>query len=85
MKFWWPHNEAIIATLLAWRLTGEERYARWHRQVHDWSFAHFADPEYGEWFGYLPPRRHTVRALERKYVERPLSPSAHVVVLLAAS
>jgi N-acylglucosamine 2-epimerase len=53
MKFWWPHNEAVIATLLAWRLTGEQRYARWHQLVHDWSHRHFADPEYGEWFGYL--------------------------------
>lgn len=53
MKFWWPHNEAIIATLLAWKLTGEQRYAVWHEMVHDWSYRHFADPEYGEWFGYL--------------------------------
>ena len=53
MKFWWPHNEAIIATLLAWKLTGEARYAAMHRQVHDWSFQHFPDPEFGEWFGYL--------------------------------
>lgn len=53
MKFWWPHCEAIIATLLAWTLTGEERCARWHRQVHQWSFRHFPDPEFGEWYGYL--------------------------------
>jgi N-acylglucosamine 2-epimerase len=53
MKFWWPHNEAIIATLLAWTLTGDAKYARWHQQVHDWSFQHFADPEHGEWYGYL--------------------------------
>ncbi len=53
MKFWWPHNEAIIATLLAWQLTGEAKYARWHRMVHDWSYAHFPDPVYGEWYGYL--------------------------------
>jgi N-acylglucosamine 2-epimerase len=53
MKFWWPHNEAIIATLLAWQLTGQDRYARWHQQVHDWSHAHFPDPEHGEWYGYL--------------------------------
>ena len=53
MKFWWPHCEAIIATLLAWRITGERKYARWHEQVHDWSHAHFADPEQGEWYGYL--------------------------------
>ena len=53
MKFWWPHCEAIIATLLAWKLTGEPRYAEMHRLVNDWSFAHFSDREYGEWFGYL--------------------------------
>jgi N-acylglucosamine 2-epimerase len=53
MKFWWPHCEAIIATLLAWKLTGEPRYAARHAQVHDWSFAHFPDHEHGEWFGYL--------------------------------
>ena len=53
MKFWWPHNETIIATLLAWSLTGDKKYARWHTAVHDWSFRHFPDPEYGEWFGYL--------------------------------
>ena len=53
MKFWWPHNETITATLLAHVLTGDEKYAQWHRQVHDWAYAHFPDPECGEWFGYL--------------------------------
>lgn len=53
MKFWWPHNETIIATLLAWQLTGDDRYARLHKQVHDWSYGHFPDPVHGEWFGYL--------------------------------
>ena len=53
MKFWWPHNEAIVATLLAWQLTGEEKYSRWHTLVHDWAYTHFADAEHGEWYGYL--------------------------------
>lgn len=53
MKFWWPHCEAIIATLLAWKLTGNTRYAEMHALVHQWSFAHFPDREHGEWFGYL--------------------------------
>ncbi|MHA3772459.1 AGE family epimerase/isomerase [Verrucomicrobiota bacterium sgz303538] len=53
MKFWWPHCEAIIATLLAYELTHEPRYAEMHRLVHDWSFGHFPDREYGEWHGYL--------------------------------
>ena len=53
MKFWWPHNEAVIATLLAWQLSGDAKYLEWHRLVHDWSYAHFPDAEHGEWYGYL--------------------------------
>ena len=53
MKFWWPQNEAIVATLLAYQLTGDEKYARWHQEIHDWTYRLFPDPEYGEWFGYL--------------------------------
>lgn len=53
MKFWWPHNEAEIATLMAFRLTGDPKYSQRFEQVHRWSFEHFPDPEYGEWFGYL--------------------------------
>ena len=52
MKFWWPHNEAEIATLLAYQLAGEKRYVEWHGQVHAWSRRVFADPDRGEWFGY---------------------------------
>jgi N-acylglucosamine 2-epimerase len=53
MKLWWPHCEALYATLLAHHLTGDEAYADHFQRVHDWTFAHFPDPEHGEWFGYL--------------------------------
>jgi N-acylglucosamine 2-epimerase len=53
MKLWWPHTEALYALLLAYHLTAESKYVEWYEKVHDWSFSHFADPEYGEWFGYL--------------------------------
>lgn len=53
MKFWWPQNEAIIATLLAYTLTGDEKYARWHKMVHDYAYDKFHDTKNGEWFGYL--------------------------------
>ncbi|PID55617.1 N-acylglucosamine 2-epimerase [candidate division KSB3 bacterium] len=53
MKFWWPQNEAIIATLLAFHLTGDEKYAHWHQLIHDWAYTHFPDATYGEWYGYL--------------------------------
>ncbi|MBK7809395.1 MAG: AGE family epimerase/isomerase [Saprospiraceae bacterium] len=53
MKFWWPHNEVIIATLLAYLMTGKEKYAEWHKMVHDYAYRHFHDKKNGEWFGYL--------------------------------
>jgi N-acylglucosamine 2-epimerase len=53
MKFWWPHNETIIALLLAYLLTGNEKYAEQHKLVHDYAYQHFHDKEKGEWFGYL--------------------------------
>ena len=53
MKFWWPHNEAIIATLLAHLVTGEGRYAEMHLKVHDYAYSRFLDREHGEWYGYL--------------------------------
>lgn len=53
MKFWWPQNEAVIATLMAYELTGDEKYARMHQMIHDFAFKYFPDPEYGEWYGYL--------------------------------
>jgi N-acylglucosamine 2-epimerase len=53
MKLWWPHCEALVATLLAHAMTGDARYARLYEQVHAWTHAHFPDPEYGEWYGYL--------------------------------
>ncbi|MBS1755011.1 MAG: AGE family epimerase/isomerase [Ferruginibacter sp.] len=53
MKFWWPHNETIIATLLSYLVTGNEKYAAWHKQVHEYAYKHFHDTKNGEWFGYL--------------------------------
>lgn len=53
MKFWWPQTEAIIATLYAYQASGDEKYLEMHRQISDWTYAHFPDTEYPEWYGYL--------------------------------
>jgi N-acylglucosamine 2-epimerase len=53
MKFWWPQNEVIIATLLAYLMTGNEKYAKWHKMIHEYAYTHFHDKQHGEWFGYL--------------------------------
>lgn len=53
MKFWWPHNEALYASLLAYSITNEQYYFDIFNEVNEYSFNTFADPDYGEWFGYL--------------------------------
>ena len=56
MKLWWVHNEAIIATLYAYYLTSDMEFLDWFIKLDKWTWAHFPDPEYGEWFGYLNRR-----------------------------
>lgn len=53
MKLWWPHNEIMIASLMAYRDTSNEYYADWFFKTLDYCKEHFADSEYGEWYGYL--------------------------------
>ncbi len=53
MKLWWPHNEAIIASLMLYKETGEQKYKEWFEKITDYAFKHFSDREYGEWLGYL--------------------------------
>ena len=53
MKLWWPHNEAVIASLMLYKHTKNPKYKQIFDTVCDYSFSHFSDPAYGEWFGYL--------------------------------
>ncbi len=53
MKLWWPHNELLIASLMAYRDTGREEFATWFFRGLEYVQKHFADAEFGEWYGYL--------------------------------
>jgi N-acylglucosamine 2-epimerase len=53
MKMWWPHTESLYALLLAYHLTGDQKYEDWYDKMHNWAFDHFEDKTYGEWYGYL--------------------------------
>lgn len=52
-KLWWVHIETLISLIKGYALTRDTRCLDWFRKVHDYTWAHFADPEYDEWFGYL--------------------------------
>ncbi len=53
MKLWWVHAEALCAFLLAYKMTGNKNFLNWFETIKSWTWDHFRDPEYGEWFGYL--------------------------------
>lgn len=53
MKLWWPHNEILIASMMLYRDTKDEKYLNWFYTTLDYCKEHFSDPEYGEWYGYL--------------------------------
>ena len=52
-KLWWVHLETLVALVMAYASTGKEEYWQWFEKIHDYSWKHFADKEFGEWFGYL--------------------------------
>ena len=53
MKLWWPHNEILIASMMIFRDSGDEKYLDIFYKTLDYCMEHFSDPQYGEWYGYL--------------------------------
>jgi N-acylglucosamine 2-epimerase len=55
-KLWWVHIEALVALAKAYKHTGNPTVWQWYEKIHEYSWSHFPDPEFGEWFGYLNRR-----------------------------
>lgn len=52
-KLWWVHLETLVALAKAYQYTQRQVFLDWYNKVHEYAWSHFADPENGEWFGYL--------------------------------
>lgn len=52
-KLWWVHIETLISLIKAYHFTKNEECLQWFEKVHNYTWSHFADPEFPEWFGYL--------------------------------
>jgi N-acylglucosamine 2-epimerase len=48
-KLWWPHTEALYATLLAYQISREAWCLDWFQRVHNYAFSHYPVLEFGEW------------------------------------
>ena len=55
-KLWWVHVEALVALAKGYKYTKNEKCLEWFHKIHYYTWQHFKDPEYGEWFGYLNRR-----------------------------
>ncbi len=56
MKFWWPHTETIIASVMLYKKTGNKKYFKIFEKVSKYIFKYFVDDKNGEWFGFLSRR-----------------------------
>lgn len=52
-KLFWPHAESLYALLLAYLVTRQPDLWDHYVRLHQWTFSHFPDPQFGEWFGFL--------------------------------
>jgi N-acylglucosamine 2-epimerase len=52
-KLWWVHLEALVAMAKGYALTKDPRCYNWFVKLHDYTWKHFRDTEYGEWYAYL--------------------------------
>jgi N-acylglucosamine 2-epimerase len=52
-KLWWVHIETLISLLKGYQLTGSQDCLKWFEKIHEYTWTHFKDNEYSEWFGYL--------------------------------
>jgi N-acylglucosamine 2-epimerase len=55
-KLWWVHVETLVGLAKGYQYTGNERCKTWFETLHEYTWNHFKDPEYPEWFGYLNRR-----------------------------
>ena len=43
----------LTTMIKGYQLTGNQKCLEWFERIHDYTWSHFADAEYPEWFGYL--------------------------------
>lgn len=63
-KLWWVHIETLISLLKGYNLIGSKECLEWFSKIHDYTWTHFKDQEYPEWFGYLNRRGEVLLTLK---------------------
>lgn len=63
-KLWWVHIETLISLLKGYNLTGSQECLKWFEKIHDYTWSHFKDQKYPEWYGYLNRRGEVLLTLK---------------------
>ena len=49
-KAWWPQNEAAIASIYAYEMSGNEEFLEYFRKIDAFAWKYLRDAEFPEWF-----------------------------------
>jgi len=52
-KLWWVHVETLISMAKGYQLTKSQDCLKWFEIIHEYTWEHFKDKEFPEWYGYL--------------------------------
>ena len=63
-KLWWVHLETLVFLSKSIHLLGDQKFYDWFNKVHHYTWHHFADPGYGEWWGYLNRKGEVLKTLK---------------------
>jgi N-acylglucosamine 2-epimerase len=83
-KLWWPHSEALYATLLAAELSQDETLLRLYELVHGYTFRTFPHPDdgVGEWIQIRDRRGRPVDKLVALPVKDPYHALRSVLLII---
>lgn len=52
-KLWWVHIETLISMAKGYELTKSQDCLKWFEIIHEYTWNHFRDENFPEWYGYL--------------------------------
>ncbi|WP_128545394.1 AGE family epimerase/isomerase [Larkinella soli] len=59
-KIWWTHTEALSVFVRGYHHTRMNDCLKWFQKVHSYTWQHFPDKDYKEWFGILDRKNEPV-------------------------
>lgn len=83
-KLWWVHSETLYTLLLGYELTGDESLLNYYKQVYDYTFKTFPNPDrkVGEWIQIRDRQGKPVQKVVTLPVKDPFHISRNLILLI---